>query len=180
MICLIDMKAVIETFKDIPDYEGLYQVSDYGAVRSLDYQGKKRIKYLRNTKTPKGYECICLFRDGKHRNFRVHRLVWEAFNGKIPEGYEIDHINTVRDDNRLDNLRVVTPKENRNNSITAARHREACNKPILQLDKVTGKVIHEWKGQRDIERELGINQSSISQCCLGKRISAGGYRWCFA
>ena len=53
----------------------------------------------------------------------VHRLVWEAFNGAIPHGLEIDHINTNRDDNRLENLRVVTSKENKNNPLTIARYR---------------------------------------------------------
>lgn len=118
------MKAILETFKDIPGYQGSYQVSDYGCVRSLDYQGKKRIKYLRNVKRLDGYECINLYRDGKPKQLFVHRLVWEAFNGQIPDGYEIDHVNTVRDDNRLVNLRCVTPKENHANPITAERIRE--------------------------------------------------------
>lgn len=48
----------------------------------------------------------------------VHRLVYETFKGEIPEGYQIDHINTIRNDNRLDNLRIVTPKENMNNPNT--------------------------------------------------------------
>lgn len=48
----------------------------------------------------------------------VHRLVWETFVGEIPEGYEIDHINTVRDDNRIENLRCITHKDNCNNSLT--------------------------------------------------------------
>lgn len=119
------MKSTIEKFKDIPGYKGLYQVSDYGCVRSLNYKGKKRIKYLRNNKTPKGYDRICLYRDGKRKMFSVHRIVWEAFNGEIPNDLQIDHINGVRDDNRLVNLRVVTPKENVNNPITRERHLEA-------------------------------------------------------
>lgn len=195
------MKAVIEKFKPVMGYKGLYEVSDCGAVRSLQFKGKKRIKYLRNAKTPDGYEIIGLYREGKKKMFYVHRLVWETFNGKIPDGYEIDHINAVRGDNRLDNLRVVTHKENSNNSITLVRNREtnqrksqdtkwrknqregtrkACNKPVLQLDKVTGEVIRRWDCAADAWRELSIYNSSISACCLGKLNSAGGYRWCFA
>lgn len=116
------MKSVIETFRPVRGYEGIYEISDCGAVRSL-YGGK--VKYLRNAKQLDGYEHIDLFCDGKRKHFFVHRLVWEAFVGKIPDGYEIDHINTIRDDNRLVNLRVVTPKENMANQITSARHREA-------------------------------------------------------
>lgn len=70
----------------------------------------------------KGYLCVSVTKP-KHTVIRSHRLIWETFNGEIPEGYEIDHINTVRDDNRLDNLRCVTSKENSNNKLTL-HHRE--------------------------------------------------------
>ena len=192
------MKSVIEIFKPVSGYEGLYEVSDYGAVRSL-YGGK--VKYLKNAKHPTGYERISLFRDGKKKKFSVHRLVLEAFVGPIPAGMEIDHINGIKDDNRLVNLRVATPKENSNNPITAQKNREANkrlfheqkwieaqregtrksnNKPILQLDKTTGEVIREWECTADVERELGIYNANISKCCNGKRKSAGGFKWKFA
>lgn len=194
MICLIDMKSVIETFKDIPGYEGLYQVSDYGAVRSLKF-GK--VRYLKNVKRPTGYCQIDLCRDGEKKMFSIHRLVYETFNGPIPEGYEIDHVNTIRDDNRLSNLRVVTRKGNMANQITAERKREsnqrlakdpkwreairnALSKPILQLDKTTGEVIREWECAADASRELGIKHANISLCCHGKQNTAGGFKWKFA
>lgn len=55
----------------------------------------------------------------------VHRIIYETFVGPIPDGYEIDHINTVKTDNRLENLRWVTPKENMNNPITMKHNSEA-------------------------------------------------------
>ena len=58
-------------------------------------------------------------------NAKVHRLIWEAFNGKIPEGFQIDHINTIRNDNRLENLRLVTPKENCNNPLTIEHYKQS-------------------------------------------------------
>ena len=69
----------------------------------------------------------------------MHRFIYEAFNGEIPEGYEIDHKNTVRDDNRLENLRIATPKENRNNPITKERYKTS-NK-----GKVTPQLIEKLK-----------------------------------
>lgn len=69
----------------------------------------------------------------------IHRFIYEAFNGEIPEGYEIDHKNTVRDDNRLENLRIATPKENRNNPITKERYKTS-NK-----GKVTPQLIEKLK-----------------------------------
>lgn len=65
----------------------------------------------------------------KYTQVGVHRLVYETFNDKIPQGYQIDHINTIRDDNRLENLRCVTPKENSNNPLTIKHLRES-NKGI--------------------------------------------------
>ena len=192
------MKSVLEKWKAVPDYEGLYEVSDYGAIRSL-YGGK--VKYLRNAKLQTGYCQITLCRDGKPKKFKVHRLVWECFVGTIPEGYEIDHVNTIRDDNRLANLRIVTRKGNMANPISVERHREAVkrrskdpqwleavreanrkarNKPVLQLDKATGEVIREWECAADAARELSINFRNISLCCSGKRKSAGGFKWKFA
>ena len=156
---------------------------------------------MKKTKNHGGYERVLFYVDGKSRHYRVHRLVWEAFRGPIPDGYEIDHINTVRDDNRLVNLRCVTPKENQNNPVTMKRHRDAgnrrskdpqwcnsvrdanrqrCAKPVLQLDKDTGEVIREWKCVNDAALVLGISQGSISYCCHGKRNTTGGFKWKFA
>lgn len=59
-----------------------------------------------------GYLFFSKMTDGKRKNMKVHRFVWEEFNGKIPQGYQIDHINNDKKDNRLDNLRIVTPKVN--------------------------------------------------------------------
>ena len=67
--------------------------------------------------------------------FRVHRGVYETFVGEIPEGYVIDHINTIRDDNRMENLRLVTPAENSNNPLTIQHHKKAkLNKPHSDCD----------------------------------------------
>lgn len=150
------MESVIETFKDIPGYEGLYQVSDYGAVRSLKY-GK--VRYLKNVKQLDGYEIINLCCDGKPKKLLVHRLVWETFNGPIPEGMEIDHINTIRDDNRLDNLRVVTPKENCNNPITAERHRDSMRR--MSNDPQWRESVREASKQRS--KKSMKNKSKLPQ-----------------
>ena len=64
-------------------------------------------------------------RGGYGERVLVHRLVWETFVGEIPSGYQIDHKNTIRDDNRLENLRCVTPKENANNLLTKKHYSEA-------------------------------------------------------
>ena len=127
----------MEIWKDIEGYEGYYQVSNEGRVKCLERyvesvsHGKPCLRHLKEKiMTPVRhkkyiYKHVQLGKDGIKETYKVHRLVWEAFNGEIPEGMEIDHINTIRDDNRLENLRCVTPKENRNNPLTKIHQSEA-------------------------------------------------------
>ena len=119
------MKAVLETWRPVPGYEGLYDVSDLGSVRS-HYGG--RVRYLKGNKLKNGYIQVALYKNGKMKTFYIHRLAWEGFYGTIPSGMQIDHINTVRDDNRIENLRVVSPSENHRNPITAERMQEAARR----------------------------------------------------
>ena len=69
-----------------------------------------------------GYSVVGISKP-KRKLIFVHRMVYEAFVGEIPQGYEIDHINTIRDDNSVENLRLVTHKENVNNPLTKQRHK---------------------------------------------------------
>jgi|SRR6478672_1134407 len=105
-----------EIWKDIPGYEGLYQVSDMGQVRSLDrlknHVGGKiliRGRVLKPSKV-KGYHASGLTKDGVVKKCLHHRLVMLAFVGC--SNLDVDHINAVKNDNRLENLRYCTKKEN--------------------------------------------------------------------
>ena len=90
-------------------------VSKLGNVYRYDKLTK--VYVICNHHLNNGYKRITVHKPTK-KNIRVHRLVWETFCGPIPDGYVIDHINTVRTDNRLENLRCVTVKENNNNTNT--------------------------------------------------------------
>lgn len=212
------MKSVLEKWKAVPGYKGLYEVSDQGNVRALNYNHTGKCKELKKDLTKHGYVHVALNKNAKRKSFIVHTLVWLAFVGEKPEGMQVDHINAVRDDNRLENLRIVTCKENANNPITYERHvnnnrrlandkewrrkqKEAARRksesesfrtkmtiisrtkharPVLQIDRNTGKVIREWECAADAARELGVRFASISQCCHRKYKSAGGFKWEFA
>ena len=122
-----------ETWKDVQDYEGLYQVSDLGRIRSLGRianakNGSKQTKKSRilvQEITIHGYCRVRLFDcDGKAKHYAVHRLVLSAFNGA--SNLPVNHINEIKTDNRLVNLEYCTAKENcnhgtRNERISKAR-----------------------------------------------------------
>jgi len=112
-----------EIWKDIPGYKGRYQVSNIGRIKATR-NGHERIlsgsldKYT-------GYRSFCLCKDGEIKRFSAHRIVAESFIPNVDNKPEIDHINTVRHDNRAENLRWVTRKENINNPISLERLRIA-------------------------------------------------------
>lgn len=124
------MENNIEIWKDIPDYEGYYQVSNLGNVRSLDrvIKGKggydkikkgslvekhiiKRLGKGRHT-TERIYYRVRLNKFGIRKSFAIHRLVYEAFNGKINDNLIIDHIDNISTNNRLENLQMISYREN--------------------------------------------------------------------
>ena len=102
-----------EEWRDVVGWEGLYQVSNLGRVKSI-----RRNKMLSPRKGRLSYLSVALCKDGSFNNRWIHRLVYEAFVEQIPKDKEIDHINRKPWDNRLENLRLVTHKENMNNPLT--------------------------------------------------------------
>lgn len=161
-----------EIWKPVLDYISLYEVSNFGRVRSLKY-GKVRI--LKPGKQTNGYLYVNLWKDGKRKHFRVHRLVWEAFNGIIPDGHQINHISENKTDCSLCNLNLMTPKENVNWGTCNQRIAEKQSEPVLQLT-LTDKLIKEWPSIMEIGRN-GFDQGSVSKCCNGKRKSHKGFKW---
>ena len=119
-----------ELWKSIKGYEGLYEVSTLGRVRSIERmvvnrrnrEMKIKETILKPENVYNGYERVFLCKNGKGVHKRVATLVYESFIGAIPEGLEIDHANGVRTDNRLENLRAVSHLENCRNPISRAKH----------------------------------------------------------
>lgn len=101
----------MEEFRDIKGYEGSYQISSLGRVKSLKYN-KERFLAIANDSY--GYEIVTLSKEGKHKTFTIHRLLAVAFLGHIPCGYTVvvDHIDNNFKNNSLDNLQLITHREN--------------------------------------------------------------------
>jgi hypothetical protein len=106
----------LEIWKDIKGYEGIYQVSNTGRIRSLLFNKQKTLKGSMNSE---GYLTVRL----KGKTYHIHRIVAETFIPNPDNKPEVDHINTDRCDNDVNNLRWVTRKENHNNPITKEHHK---------------------------------------------------------
>jgi len=153
-----------------------YYAGDDGKIFSF----KKKSGEWRELKmysNGKGYMHFAYCLNGLKKNIRVHRAVWEAFNGPVPQGLEINHKNCVRDDNRLENLELVTRSGNQNHPLTREHLREAqrCKmRPVL--DVTTGKI---YESTMEAARQLGLNSGHISACCNGRRLQTGGHTFTF-
>lgn len=159
-----------------------YQISDFGKVKN------KHGKILRPG-FRKGYEyiTICGIR------YSIHRLVALAFIPNPDDKPEIDHINAIRTDNSVENLRWVTRKENQQNPISRnnksmVKRGKLCywfgkqsvtRKSVCQYTK-DNIFIAKFDCMMDATKKTGIDTGSISMCCNNKRKSAGGFVWKFA
>lgn len=165
-----------ELWKDIKDYEGLYQISNLGRVKSLRFGKEKILKY---GKSGKGYFFVNLCKNGEYKSYIVHRLIAKAFIPNPENLPEVNHKDENKQNNCVENLEWCTHKYNNNYRTRNNRMAKANSKPILQFTK-NGEYINQWSSAIEIERKLGFYQTNISKCCLGKIKTAYNYTWRFA
>ena len=174
-----------EIWKDIEGYEGWYEVSSYGRVRSVDrvvtyFNGIRHLLKGRIMNLPKdkdGYLLCNLSKNGKATMYRVHRLVAQTFIPN-PDGLSIiNHKDENPSNNHVSNLEWCTQTYNVNYGTGRQRSVEKHSKPVLQLDLVTEQVIGEFPSISEASRQLKVNLTNISRCCRGKYKSTGGFKW---
>jgi hypothetical protein len=167
--------TLCENWRDIPGYEGRYQVSDGGGVRSIFYQSLTPLKpWLNNM----GYLCVTLYKDRKRTKQLVHRLVATVFipNPHQDDRTQINHKNGVKTDNRAANLEWCSNQENAMHSAYVLRNETTITKrPVICLD--TGVI---YASVSEAARRVGGCNQNIVKCCQGTRKHAKGLRWAYA
>lgn len=173
-----------EIWADIKGYEGLYQVSNLGRVKSLaKIVARGRLQGERILKPgidKTGYQRVNLYKNGKHKRYSVHRLVLTAFKPvDNMNNLDVNHKDEVKTNNTLENLEWMTHKENNNYGTRTAR----TSLPVVQLT-LDGKLVNIWRSSHEAEREGGYHPGNINSCCKNKFHRPGnniykGYRWCY-
>lgn len=187
---MIDNK-LYEIWKPVVGYEELYEVSNLWGVKSLNYNHTKLHKNL-SPGSKWGYKFVFI---SWNKNLLVHRLVAMAFISNPENKPQVNHINWIKDDNRVENLEWSTASENQKHRfdtlLQKVKNNHFINKnpnkwktwilsynyvEIIQFS-LNWEFIKKWYWAKDIERNLKIWNSSIISCCKGRRKTAGGFIW---
>lgn len=177
-----------EQWKDIPGYEGMYQVSNFGRVRSLDRVVEKqgrlhhiKGRILRQGKTHCGYYIIGFSKEDKRTYSSVHRLVAELFIPN-PNNYPcVNHMDEDKTNNRAENLEWCTHLYNNTYLSRIERVLSKRMKPVTQMS-LDGQIIKKFSSAKQASKEIGVNYSVILEVCKNKygRRTAGGFKWEYA
>jgi hypothetical protein len=147
---------MIEQWKDIPGYEGLYQVSNMGNVKSLNYNRSGREKLLNLNPNNQGYLNVGLSKNGKQRSIKIHRLVAIAFLDHQADGtmnVVVNHIDNNKSNNRVDNLELVSQ-----------RHNSSCHKKDVGI--TWDKARNKWLSSIHINKRVGLGRYTDKQEAL--------------
>lgn len=165
-----------EIWKDIPGWEGYYQASNFGRIRSLNYHNTGRVEILKQRIEKNKYARIGLVKNKIQKQYLVHRLVASAFIPNPDNLPEINHKNEDGTDNRVENLEWCTTKYNRNYGTCNQRIAKTKSKPVIQYD-LEGNLVKEWESISAVQRKTGWNTSHISSCCRGRLKTMYNYVW---
>lgn len=158
---------VIEIWKDVVGYIGLYMVSNLGRVKSFNYKHTGKEQILKSSNDSHGYLKVSLYKNNKREYFKVHKLVLEAFGSLYSSGLECRHLNGVRSDNRLCNLKLGTGKENCRDAINHGTFQMGSKHYLSKLDDDQIRVIRNLckEGELTLEKigkRFGVSITTIS------------------
>lgn len=170
-----------EEWRSIEGWEG-YEVSNLGNVRSYIKHGKiinEHHNFVGKSKRSGYYRADLQHKSGKSKTHSIHRLVALTFIPNLSNKSQVNHINGIKTDNRVDNLEWVTASENAKHCIRIGLKKDFNRKPIIQL-KITGEVVKKYGSTEEASKATGLNRKNICKVVNGENHTAGGYKWKFA
>lgn len=169
-----------EIWKPVKGYEGLYEVSNKGNIKSLNYNKTGNEKVLRPADNGRGYLYVVISKNGERKNMLIHRAVAEVFLENPYNLPQVNHRDEDKTNNSVENIEFCSCKYNLEYSKVSQKAVEVTSKPVIQFTK-DGRFVSEYKNIREAERYTGIHHNQISRCCLGRKHykSAGNYKWKF-
>ena len=175
-----------EIWKDIQGYEGLYQISNLGRIKSLERMiitsnnitKKISEKILKPCLRKNGYYSIVLQKNNKSKYYTIHRLVAKEFIPNPNNLPQVNHKDENKTNNNVNNLEWCTSKYNINYGSHNERQSLSRSKTVYQysLDK---KLLNVWKNTHDVNYKLGYHQGNIAACCRGERKTAYNCIWSY-
>lgn len=168
-----------EIWKDILNYEGRYQASNLGRIKSLNFNGTGKEKIMR-PRTGNRYYMIALWKNGKRKDLLLHRVIAETFIENKENKPFVNHKDENCFNNSVDNLMWCTHKENMNWGTRNKRIAKGNSIKVNQYDK-NGNFIRQWNSINEFYTENNIAKTgSVYMCCKGKQKTAYGYIWKYA
>lgn len=167
-------------WREIKGFDGRYFISSTGIIKSVKRKGRKQEKIMKQELMKKGYLRCKLTKNGVQFKIMVHRMVAESFVPNPENKPFVNHINEVKNDNRVENLEWVTAKENCNHGtaiergVLKRRNRNGAI-PVSQIS-LDGQIIKLWTSATEAQRN-GYSQSAISRCIRGIIDSYKGFKW---
>lgn len=158
-----------EVWKDIEDYEGLYQVSNFGRVKRVETG-----RILKGCKNTDGYHRVILYKNSVSSTKTIHRLVAQAFIPNPENKSDVNHIDEDKANNNVNNLEWSTRKENINHGTRNERNSKTQSIPIIATNIKTGEST-EFYGTKDCAIKLWLNPPSITNALKGRLKQTGGY-----
>lgn len=181
---------MVEIWKDVCGYEGLYMISNLGNVLSkVNINGKQKGRIMKQSICGKGYLKVVLCKNGEHKQHMIHRLVAEAFIPNPERKETVNHIDGNKKNNSVDNLEWNTYSENLKhaykNGLNCWNSKKGRKmKSVEQLDKDTGEVIARYQSIGDALRAMNAPPShhSLTSCCNKRKHykTFYGYKWRWA